>query len=698
MNDERPYKLILKSKIFRIPSDFRFMSMINEDIYAKLKIEGQYEIKSNAREKVFNRFIEYWINKKIPYISQDNIREYEDLSNEFGIMTEIIRLFKKMHEKSPPNTNISSLLRYNYKFNHVIQKKIDSLNYQSKKYHNIIDILFKNGSINNKESFLKTKNLILQCPRVSIKKISLFTKKSVKNGFLTFYLNEEEKTATVSCDKNAGKSITIPKTVDYQGSKYEVTSIAENSFRSNNEINSIQFPSDSKIQLIDKNAFFDSSLGTIEIPATVKRIGNRAFYNCYNLRVIKMPVESKLESIGKEAFNATKLINISIPSNVTELDEGWCFGAKNLTNVEILPNNKIYCHYDGKFILGKINKLDKNYEVLVFARRDIETATIPSFIKYIAPFAFDSCGKLKSIEFEKGSQLKVIGRNAFAKTDIKIIVIPSHVTQICNSAFHECQCLEKIEFAEQSELQVIDKFSFCTSLSLKSISIPSTVIDLNKGWCCGTDKLTQFDVDANNKFFINYNNDFILGKSNSSNENFDILVFARRDIKRALIPSNIKIIAPYAFMNCKLLKIIEFEKNSQLKFIQKKAFHCSSITKIVIPPNVIEISDFAFDNCYNLEKVDFADNSKLKTIGKRAFFNCHLENGIIFPPSLLKIDKLAFALPLCGRPQIIEIPEDSDLKTFDQNAFQNSIDVLVMFSRKSNAKGLIYNLCPFHKG
>ena len=106
MNDERPYKLILKSKIFRIPSDFRFMSMINEDIYAKLKIEGQYEIKSNAREKVFNRFIEYWINKKIPYISQDNIREYEDLSNEFGIMTEIIRLFKKMHEKSPPNTNI----------------------------------------------------------------------------------------------------------------------------------------------------------------------------------------------------------------------------------------------------------------------------------------------------------------------------------------------------------------------------------------------------------------------------------------------------------------------------------------------------------------------------------------------------------------------------------------------------------------
>ena len=83
-----------------------------------------------------------------------------------------------------------------------------------------------------------------------------------------------------------------------------------------------------------------------------------------------------------------------------------------------MPNNRILTKYGQFFILGKSNIRNKQYDVLIFAHKDIEVAIIPSFIKRIAQSAFGNCTKLKQIEFEENSQLQVIDEYAFLASSL----------------------------------------------------------------------------------------------------------------------------------------------------------------------------------------------------------------------------------------------------------------------------------------
>lgn len=50
-----------------------------------------------------------------------------------------------------------------------------------------------------------------------------------------------------------------------------------------------------------------------------------------------------------------------------------------------------------------------------------------------------------------------------------------------------------------------------------------------------------------NEHFKYYDDVFIVGKSNPENDDYDELIYARKDIKNAIIPSFIKRICPYSF-------------------------------------------------------------------------------------------------------------------------------------------------------
>lgn len=54
--------------------------------------------------------------------------------------------------------------------------------------------------------------------------------------------------------------------------------------------------------------------------------------------------------------------------------DGWCERTKNLTRVSVMPNNKRYLTYKDKYIIGKSSQESEDFDLLVFARRDIETA------------------------------------------------------------------------------------------------------------------------------------------------------------------------------------------------------------------------------------------------------------------------------------------------------------------------------------
>lgn len=59
MYGENVYQLVLRSKIFPIPNDFRFLEDVDLNIYSILKTTKRYEVKSNVSENVFQHFINH---------------------------------------------------------------------------------------------------------------------------------------------------------------------------------------------------------------------------------------------------------------------------------------------------------------------------------------------------------------------------------------------------------------------------------------------------------------------------------------------------------------------------------------------------------------------------------------------------------------------------------------------------------------
>lgn len=230
-----------------------------------------------------------------------------------------------------------------------------------------------------------------------------------------------------------------------------------------------------------------------------------------------------------------------------------------------------------------------------FIKSSIGQISIPASVYYMGENAFLKCRRLKIVEFAENSELKIIDKNAFSQTSIARITIPSNVIRIKESAFDNCCNLVKIEFSQNSKLKTIEKNAFKHCCELTDISLPSNVDDLKDGWCNGIGKLTNISISPNTNGNIQYYDDkCIIGKSENNGHEYDVLLFARRDIEKAVIPSFIKKIGPHSFELCDNLKEISFSENSQLLSIGHHEFYRSSLEKLFIPPNFIDFDDEYF--------------------------------------------------------------------------------------------------------
>lgn len=193
---------------------------------------------------------------------------------------------------------------------------------------------------------------------------------------------------------------------------------------------------------------------------------------------------------------------------------------------------------------------------------------------------------------------------------------------------------KRINFPENSAVNTIYEYSFYLS-GVETISIPSSLIELKTGWCCYTDNLTNIIIPKSNNRFLYKDNKYLLSKSDQQNEDFDILLLARRDIKEALIPSSVKIISTCAFFSCTHLSKVEIETNSNLQTIENSAFSDTNIKQIYIPSSVSTISDCAFHYCKNLQILEISEESKLKLLNISFLRSCDKANVMI--PHKIKI-------------------------------------------------------------
>lgn len=192
------------------------------------------------------------------------------------------------------------------------------------------------------------------------------------------------------------------------------------------------------------------NLSSIKIPGTVKIIGKDAFRAAgYKASKLTVTLEKGITTIGDSAFGSTNIYELNIPDSVKTIGEGAFSGCSKLQKVTMGDSvTKIGAHaFAVCEELTSIRLSDNITEIpesMLYICPKITKVALPAKTKSIGKAAFCHCENLTEITMPSG--VTEIGPTAFASTRIRSVVIPDGVKVIAEGAFDFCKELERVTF------------------------------------------------------------------------------------------------------------------------------------------------------------------------------------------------------------------------------------------------------------
>jgi hypothetical protein len=231
-----------------------------------------------------------------------------------------------------------------------------------------------------------------------------------------------------------------------------VREISENAFMQG-QIRFVYWPTDCCVKQIGTEAFMQSCIESITIPASVAIIRGATFAQCSSLKGVTFEQGSLLEVVTFRMFSCcSSLERITLPAKVHTIEQyafAQCFAL-------------------------------------------LEVAFAGNAVRVIGPRAFVGCVSLQNIELP--SSVEVIGRLAFFNCcALGRINIPPNVRQIHQLAFSQCRSLIIVEIF--NSVTVIKASVFAKCSSLKNIVIPSSVTNIGYNVFCDSG-ITEVRVNA----------------------------------------------------------------------------------------------------------------------------------------------------------------------------------------------------------
>lgn len=129
---------------------------------------------------------------------------------------------------------------------------------------------------------------------------------------LEYKLNTNDFTAELSRALNPPSQVVIPYSIFYKEQEFVVTSTGSMCFCNRSNIESIEFPLNSKIEIIGERSFCNTQIKAVKIPSSVKTIKYRAFFDIKCLKSVEFSENSQLEEIEEEAFKYTAIESFTI--------------------------------------------------------------------------------------------------------------------------------------------------------------------------------------------------------------------------------------------------------------------------------------------------------------------------------------------------------------------------------------------------
>ena len=372
-------------------------------------------------------------------------------------------------------------------------------------------------------------------------------------------------------------SLTIPE---------NVTSIGEYAFSGIRNLTSLTW---NARECWTNGNMITSGIATLTIGDEVVVIpGNLAYVSV----ITTLDIPQSVKFIGQDAFNGCNgLTSLTIPQNVIDIGTNAFANINNLTS---LVWNARECWTNGNMPTYRINTLTIGDGVKILpsylARNSkITTLSIPESATVIGAYAFEQCSGLTSV------------------------VIPDNVTFIGKSAFYSCYNVADLTLGKS--VTTIDAYAFMGCLmstltwNARNLSLDDSGEYNNQyDYYHTIEKPTVFDFSTVSQLTI--------GNEVEQLPNY----FAyQSNVRTVEIPNSVTAIGDYAFAECDLLTDVTLPAG--LITIGESAFEsCENLAHADLPASLTTLGARAFYGCDDLTSLVVP--ASLTSFGKRAFNQC----------------------------------------------------------------------------
>lgn len=249
----------------------------------------------------------------------------------------------------------------------------------------------------------------------------------IESGVKMFFWNNENGTVSVTYDRsnpmhtniNSGASndyykgtITIPSTVDIDGTTYRVVGITEEAFMNCGELTKIIIPA--SVTTIGKMTFYNcQALEEVYVLGNVNEIPDYCFSGCKALTTVS--ISGQVKRLGVEAFaRCSNLTKLQVPDGVTTIDTNcfqsaglvYCFLPETLTDLRPLAFNS--CSLNEIVIPKSITALQDS---VFYNCTKMLTAYLPETLTELGKGSFAGCRAM--VEIKIPPSVKKIGEQCF---------------------------------------------------------------------------------------------------------------------------------------------------------------------------------------------------------------------------------------------------------------------------------------------
>lgn len=487
-----------------------------------------------------------------------------------------------------------------------------------------------------------------------------FAQSSFTSDGLTYCLDADDFTASVTACDPSSDTATIPENVTMDGNTYTVTNVDDACFSGCTALTAVSLPN--TLTSLGYACFQGcTGLTKIDIPTSIRGIGKNCFANCSNLAKVYMrPTTPPM--LGGSILDGTSTdltVYVFSDEALTNYKAATAWNGYNFINLDNVTIGRNRYSLDVDMHTAELKSFQPGHEedgIWYYTEVNIPEIVTLSGEDYTVTKLGDYCCKneMQEVIVEKlniPTTVTTLGKGCFSECwGIHSISIPSSVTSIGDECFSYCYNYWFREICIPNSVKSIGDRCFAGCSYLERINLPDTLSFLGSSCFSGCEHLSSITIP---------NGVIELKGGGSYDDGFFSNCYS---LKTVILPNSLTRIGPACFYSCRSLETITLPCVEEIDYI---AFGggCTNLKSLTLPKTLVSIHEDAFGFSASLENLgeitveegnpiyDSRDNCNavLQTSTNKLLFGC---KNTIIPNTATSIIKF------CSLPSYLVIPEN----------------------------------------